>query len=243
MLNRCRNTRPRTPQRPCVRQLPLPQQLASETPQRHCADAAAATAGIRDAATSRPTRIAAAATFSTKDAATSNPCTDRNCHLVHCPRFTTMFTTNMASRLVSLEGRRNVKNRAEGQHKKSRLVHRPQRSRSSEPKVGRNNLRARPGPSKMHLLWNRAGLQHCGNLRSRTGPSKMHLLWNRAGLPHRGNLKSRTGLYSKHHLWNRAEELLHTVTVVPPRLLCADMKREKTLSVAHNWNDHHAVEA
>ena len=68
----------------------------------------------------------------------------------------------------------------------------------------------------------------------------MHLLWNRAGLPHRGNLKSRTGRFSKHHLWNRAEELLHTVTVVPPRLLCAEMKREKTLSVAHNWNDHHA---
>ena len=54
MLNRCRNSRPRTPQRPCVRTLPLPQQLTSETPQRHCADAAAATAGIRDAATPNP---------------------------------------------------------------------------------------------------------------------------------------------------------------------------------------------
>ena len=42
MLNRCRNSRPRTPQRPCVLQrrrnvialMPLPQQLALETPQR-----------------------------------------------------------------------------------------------------------------------------------------------------------------------------------------------------------------
>ena len=32
------------------------------------------------------------------------------------------------------------------------------------------------------------------------------------------------------------------MTVEPPPLLCADMKREKTLSAAHNWNDHHAVE-
>ena len=36
-------------------------------------------------------------------------------------------------------------------------------------------------------------------------------------------LRSRTGPSSKHHLWNRAEELLHTMTVEPPPLLCADM--------------------
>ena len=43
------------------------------------------------------------------------------------------------------------------------------------------------------------------------------------------------------------KELLHTMTVVPPRLLCADMKREKTLSNSNHRpcsdteeKDHHA---